>query len=105
MTGHDTDRPMVFYKPGCPFGLRLQAMLTLHHVPHTSFRFRDGEVGAARVREANGGNEISPTVHVGNRWLTNPSWREVALAHRARQDRRAAGTAVPPGVVNGQSPR
>ena len=40
-------------------------------------RFRDDEGGAARVREVNDGNEISPTVHIAGRWLTNPGWREV----------------------------
>ncbi|MFZ0160048.1 MAG: hypothetical protein WAL50_13555 [Kineosporiaceae bacterium] len=39
------------------------------------------EAGAARVREINGGNEISPTVRVGSRWLTNPSWREIVHAY------------------------
>lgn len=67
----------MYYKPGCPFGLRLRAMLVLHRIPHRSVRFRDDEAGAARVREVNGGNEISPTVRIGDRWLTNPSWRQV----------------------------
>ena len=60
-------------------------MLTLHRVPHTLVRFRDAEAGAARVREVNSGNEISPTVHVDDRWLTNPSWLHVAQAYRARR--------------------
>jgi glutaredoxin len=82
----DADRPVVFYKPGCPFGIRLRTTLTLHRVPHTSVRFRDDERGAASVREINGGNEISPTVRVGSRWLTNPSWREVVQARGSRRD-------------------
>lgn len=69
---------VVYYKPGCPFGLRLRAMLRIHRIPHVSVRFRDDEVGAAQVRTVNNGNEISPTVRVGERWLTNPSWRQVA---------------------------
>lgn len=77
MNAGDTARAVVYYKPGCPFGLRLRAMLTLHRIPHTSIRFRDDEPGAARVREVNGGSEISPTVRVGGRWLTSPSWRQV----------------------------
>jgi hypothetical protein len=72
--------PVVSYKPGCPFALRLRALLSLHRVPHTAVRFRDDEIGAAQVRDVNGGNEISPTVRVGERWLTNPSWRQVADA-------------------------
>ena len=68
---------IVYFKPGCPFGIRLRTALTLHRVPHRSVRFRDDEYGATRVREANGGNEISPTVRVAGRWLTNPGWRDV----------------------------
>jgi mycoredoxin len=75
----------VYYKPGCPFGIRLRLALALHGVPFTAVRFRDDEEGAARVREVNQGNEISPTVHVDGRWLTNPAWREVAQATSASQ--------------------
>ena len=71
------NEPVVYFKPGCPFGIRLRAALTLHQVPHRSVRFRDDEDGAARVRAASDGNEISPTVHIAGRWLTNPGWREV----------------------------
>ena len=73
----------VFYKPGCPFGIRLRAALTLHRVPFRSVRFRDDETGAAAVRTTTGGYEISPTVHVHDHWLPNPSWREVAAVARA----------------------
>ena len=69
--------PVVYFKPGCPFGIGLRAALTLHRVPHRSVRFRDDEDGAALVREVNDGNEISPTVYVAGRWLTNPGWRDV----------------------------
>jgi len=57
--------------------LLLRTALTLHRVPHRSVRFRDDEDGAARARDVNDGNEISPTVHIADRWLTNPGWREV----------------------------
>ncbi len=76
------DQPVVYFKPGCPFGIRLRAALTLHRVPHRSVRFRDDESGAAGVRDVNAGNEISPTVHVAGRWLTNPGWRDVRDAGR-----------------------
>ncbi|HET7734517.1 MAG TPA: hypothetical protein VFK52_00960 [Nocardioidaceae bacterium] len=52
-------------------------------MPHRSVRFRDDEEGAAQVRGVNGGYEISPTVHVAGRWLSNPGWREVRDAARA----------------------
>ncbi len=75
--------PVVYFKPGCPFGIRLRTALTLHRVPHRSVRFRDDEDGAARVRDVNGGNEISPTVRIADRWLTNPGWRQVRDATAA----------------------
>ena len=67
----------VYYKPGCPFGLRLRAALTLHRVPFRAVAFRDDEAGAALVRAVNDGNEMSPTVRVADKWLTNPPWRDV----------------------------
>lgn len=70
--------PLVYFKPACPFGIRLRLALRLHRVPFEAVAFRDDEHGAARVRAVNGGDEISPTVLVGDRWLTNPGWREVA---------------------------
>ena len=72
--------PVVYYKPGCPFGIRLRTALSVRKIAHTSVRLRDDEAGAARVREVNGGLEISPTVHVNGQWLTNPRWYEVVRA-------------------------
>ena len=75
---------VVYYKPGCPFGIRLRTALRLARVPFRAVRFRDDEAGAARVRAVNDGNELSPTVLVGGAWLSNPRWREVARAAGAR---------------------
>ena len=85
------NEPVVYFKPGCPFGIRLRAALTLHRVPHRSVRFRDDEDGAARVRDVNDGNEISPTVHLAGRWLTNPGWREVRDATSTARHHTAPG--------------
>lgn len=71
---------IVYYKPGCPFGIRLRTALRLRRVPYAAVRFRDDEAGAAQVRAINDGNEISPTVRVGDRWLTNPRWHQVTAA-------------------------
>jgi glutaredoxin len=72
--------PTVYYKPGCPYGIRLRAALTVRRIGHTSVRFRDDERGAAQVRAVTDGLEISPTVHVNGQWLTNPHWSEVVRA-------------------------
>jgi glutaredoxin len=76
------EETVVYYRPGCPFGLRLRIALALHRVPFTAIRFRDDEANAARARAATGGSEISPTVHIDDRWLANPSWRDVAAIVR-----------------------
>ena len=72
--------PILYYKPGCPFGIRLRLSLRLHRAAFHAVRFRDDEEGAALVRAVNHGNEISPTVRVNDKWLTNPYWREVVHA-------------------------
>ena len=57
----------------------------LARVPHRSVRFRDDEEGAAAVRAHHPqGWELSPTVVVDGRYLTNPTLAEVreALAGR-----------------------
>ena len=69
----------LYYKPGCPFGIRLRGRLRLHGIPFRAVRFKDDEEGAAQVRAATD-QEISPTVRVGDQWLVNPRWREVADA-------------------------
>lgn len=50
----------------------------VHRVRFTAIRFRDDEEQAADARAATGGNEVSPTVHIEDAWLANPSWHEVA---------------------------
>lgn len=74
---------VLYYRPGCPFAMKLRLGLTLHGVPFTAVRFEDDADNASRARVASGGNEISPTVNIGERWLVNPTWREVA--HLARR--------------------
>lgn len=65
-------RPIVFWRPGCTYCLRLRIRLgrsarRLHWVDI----WRD-PAGAAAVREANDGNETVPTVIVAGRPHTNP---------------------------------
>lgn len=65
-------RPVVFWRPGCTYCLRLRARLgrsasQLHWVDI----WRD-PAGAAAVRAANDGNETVPTVVVAGRPYVNP---------------------------------
>jgi mycoredoxin len=77
---HAVDVVVVYYKPGCPYSAMLFAKMKLRGVPYTAVRFQDDPQGARKVREVNNGNEISPTVRVGGRYLANPSLREVREA-------------------------
>jgi mycoredoxin len=69
-------RPIVYWRPGCPYCLRLRARLgrdarRLHWVDI----WADPE-GAASVREVTGGDETVPTVVAADRSFINP---DVAL--------------------------
>ncbi|MDT0394900.1 MULTISPECIES: glutaredoxin domain-containing protein [Streptomyces] len=75
-------RPVVYWRPGCTYCLRLRARLgrdarRLHWVDI----WRDPE-GAAEVRAANDGDETVPTVVVGDRTHVNPdpAWVREQLA-------------------------
>ncbi|GAB3180116.1 glutaredoxin domain-containing protein [Streptomyces incanus] len=78
-------RPVVFWRPGCVYCLRLRIRLgrgarRLHWVDI----WRD-PVGAATVRAANDGNETVPTVVVAGRPHVNPDpeWVREQLARSA----------------------
>ncbi|MGW1747585.1 glutaredoxin domain-containing protein [Streptomyces sp. NPDC002092] len=78
-------RPVVFWRPGCTYCLRLRLRLgrsarQLYWVDI----WRD-PAGAAAVREANDGNETVPTVVVAGRPHTNPDpeWIREQLAPSA----------------------
>ncbi|MZD04798.1 hypothetical protein GTW43_06835, partial [Streptomyces sp. SID5785] len=66
-------RPVVFWRPGCAFCLRLRFRLA-HRArrAHWVNIWRDPD-GAAAVRAANEGNETVPTVVVAGRAHTNPA--------------------------------
>lgn len=69
-------RPVIYWRPGCPFCIRMRARLgpdaaRLHWVDI----WHDPE-GAAAVREITGGDETVPTVVLGGQAYVNPdpSW-------------------------------
>ncbi|WUD77442.1 hypothetical protein OG937_39910 [Streptomyces sp. NBC_00510] len=65
-------RPVVFWRPGCKYCLRLRVRLGRRaHQLHWVDIWRD-PAGAAAVRAANDGNETVPTVVVAGRPHTNP---------------------------------
>ncbi|MFJ7147089.1 glutaredoxin domain-containing protein [Streptomyces sp. NPDC100445] len=65
-------RPVVFWRPGCPYCLRLRARLGRDaRLLHWVDIWRDPE-GAAAVRAVADGNETVPTVVVAGRAHVNP---------------------------------
>jgi mycoredoxin len=78
-------RPIVYWRPGCPYCLRLRIRLGRHaRRLHWVDIWRD-PAGAAAVREANDGNETVPTVVVAGRPHTNPDpeWVREQLSRSA----------------------
>jgi len=77
----------VYWRPGCPFCMRLRLGLRVARVRTTEVNIWEHPEGAAVVRAANGGNETVPTVQVGTSVLVNPSIRKV-LAETRRDHRK-----------------
>ncbi|WP_203601989.1 glutaredoxin domain-containing protein [Streptomyces sp. SID9727] len=79
-------RPVVFWRPGCAYCLRLRFRLRRHaRRLHWVDIWRDPEAAAA-VRAVNDGNETVPTVFVAGRAHTNPdpAWVRAQLTRPAR---------------------
>jgi mycoredoxin len=78
-------RPVVFWRPGCAYCLRLRLRLGRRaRRAHWVDIWRDPE-GAAAVRAANDGNETVPTVVVAGRSHVNPdpAWVREQLSRSA----------------------
>jgi mycoredoxin len=76
VASEDDGRPIVYWRPGCPYCMRLRARLgwdarRLHWVDIWA-----DPAGAASVREVTGGDETVPTVIAADRSFINP---DVAL--------------------------
>jgi mycoredoxin len=77
-------RPIVYWRPGCPYCIRLRARLgrDARHLLWVDI-WADPE-GAASVREVTGGDETVPTVIAGERSFINPGVDVVRGLLRAR---------------------
>ncbi|GHH01092.1 membrane protein [Streptomyces lanatus] len=81
----DDGRPVVFWRPGCMYCVRLRIRLGRNaRRMHWVDIWRDPD-GAAAVRAANDGNETVPTVIVEGRPHTNPdpAWVREQLSRSA----------------------
>ncbi|HYJ76026.1 MAG TPA: glutaredoxin domain-containing protein [Kineosporiaceae bacterium] len=68
---------IMYTRPGCPFSMKLRAKLRLARIPYTSVNIWEDPDAAAVVRSVNDGNELVPTVRIGDTFLSNPSLKDV----------------------------
>ena len=72
---------VVFYtRPRCPYSFRLRRALRRCGLPFSEVNIWRDAAAAAMVRSVADGNETVPTIHVGGRWLVNPTADEVCAA-------------------------
>jgi glutaredoxin-like protein len=72
---------MVMYtRPGCPFSAKLRAKLRLSRIRYTTVNIWEDPEAAAVVRSVNDGNELVPTVRIGETFLSNPTVRQIRAA-------------------------
>jgi mycoredoxin len=68
----DDGRPIVYWRPGCPYCMRLRARLGRDARQVLWVDIWADPEGAASVREVTGGDETVPTVIAGERAFINP---------------------------------
>ena len=79
------DAPIVYWRPGCPYCVALRAKLWASRLTYQAVNIETDRSAASTVRRVNNGDELVPTVQIGDRFLSNPSLRAVkeALAGRS----------------------
>lgn len=70
----------MYTRPGCPFSAKLRVKLVLARIPFTRVDIWQDKAAAEIVRSVNDGNELVPTVRIGEVFLSNPSLGEVKAA-------------------------
>ena len=77
-----TETMTLYWRPGCPFSARLKLRLRLARIPFDAVDIGENGEAAAIVRSVNDGDELVPTVRIGERFMSNPSFRDVRAAIR-----------------------
>ena len=72
----------LYTRPGCPFCFTLRRRLRKHQIGFREINIWNDAQARDRVRAAANGNETVPTVHVGDRWLTNPKVKDITAELR-----------------------
>lgn len=70
----------VYWRPMCGYCNTLKSELSRRDIAYTDVNIWADRPQADVVREANGGDELVPTVKVGDQFLPNPSVEEVLEA-------------------------
>lgn len=79
-----SSNPVEFYwRPGCPFCMRLEKALNKADIAFDRFNIWDDPGHAAFVRSVADGNETVPTVRIGDVSMVNPTLDEVVAAMNA----------------------
>jgi mycoredoxin len=73
-------RVTLYWRPMCGYCETLKAHLIQRDVPFTAVDIWQDRSKAALVRAATGGDEIVPTVQVGDRFYVNPAVDEIIAA-------------------------
>lgn len=71
------DGMVVYWRPGCPFCLKLRIQLLFTRIRHTKVNIWQDRAAADVVRSVADGNETVPTVTVAGKSLVNPSRRHL----------------------------
>lgn len=74
----------VYWRPGCGFCSRLRHALQDHDVPAEWVNIWEDPEAAAYVRSVANGNEVVPTVRIGEKTTVNPSPNDVIAAVQAQ---------------------
>jgi glutaredoxin-like protein len=76
------DEVVVYWRPGCPFCMKLRASMAFTSLPHRRVNIWQDADAAAFVRSVAGGNETVPTVTVAGHAMVNPSKEQIMHAVR-----------------------
>ena len=67
----------VYWRPGCPFCMRLEHNLKKSKIKYSKHNIWEDKEAAATVRAVADGNEVVPTVFVGDVAMVNPSIKQL----------------------------
>lgn len=80
MTETTTDAITFYWRPGCGFCMMLDRKLSELGIPMDKRNIWDDPEAAATVRTLANGNETVPTVVIGDKYMVNPSAKQVVKA-------------------------